>query len=108
MKKEVQPDVFSDDDALSLLADPQVKHPRRYAVYLLNDDFTPMDFVVDVLELFFGKNREQAFSIVLKVHNTGEGLCGVFPYELAETKMVQVQEYAAQHQYPLQCCMKAA
>jgi ATP-dependent Clp protease adaptor protein ClpS len=87
-------------------AQPKVKKPRLYKVVLLNDDYTPMDFVVVVLERFFQKSREQAVQIMLTVHNKGSGICGVFPYEIAETKVQQVLGYAQENQHPLQCTME--
>jgi len=77
-----------------------------YKVLLLNDDYTPMDFVVDVLQKFFGKSREQATRIMLKVHNEGRGLCGVYPRDIAATKVEQVAAYAREHQHPLVCVME--
>jgi ATP-dependent Clp protease adaptor protein ClpS len=75
-------------------------------VLLLNDDFTPMDFVVQVLRQIFSKNREQATQIMLKVHNEGVGLCGIYPHGIAETKVSQVSALAREHQHPLQCVME--
>lgn len=80
--------------------------PPLYRVLLLNDDFTPMDFVVEVLEHFFHKSREQATGIMLKVHNEGAGLCGIYPRDIAETKVNQVVDFARSHQHPLQCVME--
>ncbi len=77
-----------------------------YKVLLLNDDFTPMDFVITVLERFFGMNRERATTIMLKVHNEGVGLAGIYPRDIAETKIGQVVEFAREHQHPLQCRME--
>lgn len=77
-----------------------------FKVLLLNDDYTPMDFVVVVLQKFFGMNREQATRIMLKVHREGVGLCGVFPRDLAATKVEQVCSFARQHQHPLACVME--
>lgn len=77
-----------------------------FKVLLLNDDFTPMDFVVQVLQQFFAKSREQATQIMLKVHNEGAGLCGVYPRDIAETKVNQVALFAQEHQHPLQCVME--
>lgn len=91
------------------LAEPTAtrhKPPPMYRVLLLNDDFTPMDFVVQVLQQFFAKNREQATQIMLKVHNEGAGVCGIYPHEIAETKVSQVTEFAREHQHPLQCVME--
>jgi ATP-dependent Clp protease adaptor protein ClpS len=82
------------------------KKPSLYRVLLLNDDFTPMEFVVLVLERFFSKNRAQATRIMLHVHNHGVGECGVFTYEVAETKVTQVMDFARKHQHPLQCVLE--
>jgi ATP-dependent Clp protease adaptor protein ClpS len=87
-------------------ARPQLKKPLLYKVILLNDDYTPMEFVVRVLERFFHKNREQATHIMLHVHQKGMGICGVFTREVAETKVRQVMLYAAENQHPLQCTME--
>ncbi|OAP34480.1 ATP-dependent Clp protease adaptor ClpS [Sinorhizobium glycinis] len=85
---------------------PKTKKPSLYRVLLLNDDYTPMEFVVHILERFFQKDREQATVIMLHVHNHGVGECGVFTYEVAETKVTQVMDFARQHQHPLQCVME--
>lgn len=85
---------------------PQTKRPNLYRVLLLNDDYTPMEFVVHVLERFFGKSREDATRIMLHVHRSGVGECGVFTYEVAETKVTQVMDFARKHQHPLQCVME--
>lgn len=82
------------------------KKPALYKVLMLNDDYTPMEFVVHVLERFFGKNREEATQIMLHVHRRGVGVCGVFTYEVAETKVTQVVDYARKHQHPLQCTLE--
>ena len=82
--------------------------PRMYQVVLLNDDFTPMEFVVGVLQKFFGKGREQATQIMLRVHHDGRGICGVYPRDIAASKVEQVGNYAQQHQHPLQCVMEEA
>jgi ATP-dependent Clp protease adaptor protein ClpS len=84
----------------------QVRQPPLYKVLLLNDDFTPMDFVVVVLQQFFGMNREQATVIMLKVHREGRGVCGVFPRDVAATKVEQVTAFAREHQHPLACVME--
>ena len=86
----------------------RVKPPPMYQVVLLNDDFTPMEFVVGVLQKFFGKGREQATQIMLKVHHEGRGVCGVYPRDLAASKVEQVSSYSRQHQHPLQCVMEEA
>lgn len=85
---------------------PKTKKPQMYKVLLLNDDYTPMEFVVFVLERFFQKSREEATRIMLHVHQKGIGICGVFTYEVAETKVAQVTEFARQNQHPLQCTME--
>jgi len=82
------------------------KKPSMYKVLMLNDDYTPMEFVVHVLESFFGKSREEATRIMLAVHHRGVGVCGVFTYEVAETKVNQVVEYARKHEHPLQCTLE--
>ena len=84
----------------------RLKPPPLYKVMLLNDDFTPMDFVVTVIQKFFGLGREQATRIMLKVHREGVGVCGVFPRDVAATKVEQVITYARQHQHPLACVME--
>ncbi len=85
---------------------PRTKRPNLYRVLLLNDDYTPMEFVVHVLERFFNKNRDDATRIMLHVHQNGVGECGVFTYEVAETKVTQVMDFARKHQHPLQCVME--
>jgi ATP-dependent Clp protease adaptor protein ClpS len=85
---------------------PKTRKPSLYKVLLLNDDYTPMEFVVHVLERFFSKNREEAVDIMLHVHQKGVGVCGVFTYEVAETKVTQVIDLARQHGHPLQCTME--
>ena len=84
----------------------KVKPPPMFKVLLLNDDFTPMDFVVLVLQKFFNMTREQATQVMLKVHREGMGVCGVFPRDVAATKVEQVSSYARQHQHPLACVME--
>ncbi len=84
----------------------KVRPPRFYKVLLLNDDFTPMDFVVVVLEMFFGMSREQASVVMLAVHREGKGVCGIYPRDLAATKVEQVVAFARQHQHPLACVME--
>jgi ATP-dependent Clp protease adaptor protein ClpS len=85
---------------------PKTKKPSLYKVLLLNDDYTPMEFVVHVLERFFNKGREEATRIMLHVHHKGVGICGVYTYEVAETKVAQVMDFSRQHQHPLQCTME--
>ena len=85
---------------------PEVVRPPLYQVLLLNDDFTPMDFVVVVLETFFAMDRERATQVMLHVHTRGKGVCGVFTREVAETKVTQVNEFSRSHQHPLLCTME--
>ena len=84
----------------------KTKKPSLYKVLILNDDYTPMEFVVHVLERFFAKPREEAVQIMLHVHQHGVGICGVYTFEVAETKVAQVIELARRHQHPLQCTME--
>ena len=85
---------------------PRTKKPSLYRVLMLNDDYTPMEFVVYVLERYFNKSPEEATQIMLHVHQKGIGVCGVFTYEIAESKVNQVIDLARQHQHPLQCTME--
>jgi ATP-dependent Clp protease adaptor protein ClpS len=85
---------------------PHTKRPSLYRVLLLNDDYTPMEFVVHVLERFFNKDHETAHRIMMHVHQHGIGECGVYTYEVAETKVTQVMDFARKHQHPLQCVME--
>lgn len=85
---------------------PEVVRPPLYQVVLLNDDFTPMDFVVEVLRVFFAMNREKATQVMLHVHTRGKGVCGVYTREVAESKVTQVNEFSRQHQHPLLCTME--
>ena len=85
---------------------PKVKKPSMYKVLMLNDDYTPMEFVVHVLERFFGKSAEEATQIMLHVHQKGVGICGVFTFEIAETKVNQTMELARKNQHPLQCTLE--
>jgi ATP-dependent Clp protease adaptor protein ClpS len=86
----------------------KTKQPTPYRVLMLNDDYTPMEFVVLVLQRFFRMNMEQATQVMLHVHQKGVGVCGVFTYEVAETKVSQVMDFARQHQHPLQCTLEKA
>lgn len=89
-------------------ARPKLKPPAMYKVLMMNDDFTPMEFVVEVLELFFGMNREQATRIMLTVHTEGRAVCGTYTRDVAETRADQVMDYARQHQHPLMCQVEIA
>lgn len=85
---------------------PKTKRPPLYKVLLLNDDYTPMEFVTHILERFFGLNHSQAHQIMLTVHKKGVAVVGVFSFEVAETKVAQVMDFARRHQHPLQCTME--
>ncbi|RUQ40580.1 MAG: ATP-dependent Clp protease adapter ClpS [Candidatus Competibacteraceae bacterium] len=87
-------------------AQPELKRPPLYKVILLNDDYTPMDFVVRILEHFFTMNREKATQVMLHVHTRGRGVCGVYSHDIAETKVAQVNEFSRRHQHPLLCTME--
>lgn len=86
---------------------PQLKRPSMYKVVLLNDDYTPMEFVVEILEMFFSMNREQATNVMLTVHTQGKGVCGVFTRDIAETKAALVNQYARENEHPLLCEIEA-
>lgn len=110
------PILASDDDkkqggddgksGTALLERTRTKKPNLYKVLLLNDDYTPMEFVVHVLQKFFGMSEDQASQVMLAVHQQGIGVCGVFTYEIAETKVTQVMDCAVQNQHPLQCTLE--
>ena len=85
-----------------------VQRPHLYKVLLHNDDYTPMDFVIEILMRFFNKSHDQATEIMLAVHHKGVGLCGIYPYEIAETKVAQVTESAREQEHPLQCTLERA
>lgn len=94
------------DDLAVQEAQPKLKHPPLFRVLLLNDDYTPMEFVVHVLQKFFAIEHEKATQIMMHVHTRGMGICGVFPKDIAETKVVQVNEYSRNNQHPLLCDME--
>lgn len=97
------------DDGVALQeSKPRLKRPPLYRVILNNDDYTPMEFVVHVLEIFFSMDRENATRIMLEVHTRGRGICGIFTHEIAETKVSQVNSYAREQQHPLLCTMEKA
>jgi ATP-dependent Clp protease adaptor protein ClpS len=118
MRRDRHAPVMADDDrkkrqdaggpgtAVITKTRPQTKRPSMYRVLLLNDDYTPMEFVVHVLERFFNKDREAATQIMLHVHHHGIGECGIYTYEVAETKVTQVMDFARKHHHPLQCVME--
>ena len=87
---------------VKLAEKPKTKTPPLYRVLMMNDDYTPMEFVIEVLEKFFQKNREEATQIMLHVHQRGVGVCGIYAYDLAETKAMQVMNYARKYEHPLQ------
>lgn len=97
-----------DGDLAVEQARPRLKRPPLYKVLLLNDDYTPMEFVVHVLERFFGMNRERATQVMLHVHTRGMGVCGVFSKDIAETKVAQVNEHSRANQHPLLCTLEEA
>ena len=96
------------DSGTGVVVKPEIRtrKPSLYRVLMLNDDYTPMDFVIHILERFFRKNREEATRIMLHIHRRGVGLCGVYTHDVAETKVTQVMEFSRQHQHPLQCTME--
>ena len=107
MSSDFDPDRDDDGGTITVTKPkPKVKRPSLYRVLLLNDDYTPMEFVIHVVERFFHKDRESATQIMLHVHHHGVGECGVFTYEVAETKVTQVMDFARKHQHPLQCVME--
>ena len=102
-------DVGNGSDAgIAVRTKPKTKKPSMYQVIMLNDDYTPMEFVILVLERFFSKSSEEATQIMMHVHQKGVGVCGVFTFEVAEMKVQQVMDLARQHQHPLQCTMEKA
>ena len=92
---------YDDGDLAVQEAKPQLKRPSMYQVVLLNDDYTPMEFVIEILESFFYMNREQATQVMLTVHTQGKGVCGLFTRDIAETKATQVNQYSRESQHPL-------
>lgn len=109
MTEDGEGDKSGGDDAgtgIATRSRTRTKRPSMYRVLLLNDDYTPMEFVVYVLERYFNKSREQATQIMLHVHNHGVGVCGVFTFEVAETKVAQVLDLARRNEHPLQCTME--
>ncbi len=101
-------DQFDFDDELAVKeAKPALKRPPMYKVIIMNDDYTPMEFVVEVLESFFYMSREKATQVMLQVHTQGKGICGIFSRDVAETKITQVNDYSQQNQHPLLCSMEA-
>ncbi|MEZ5673141.1 MAG: ATP-dependent Clp protease adapter ClpS [Thiotrichaceae bacterium] len=95
-----------DDDLVVQETDVELERPPHYQVVLLNDDYTPMEFVVHILELFFSMSRETATHVMLQVHTHGKGICGSYTREIAETKVTQVNNYSRENQHPLLCTME--
>lgn len=107
----MKPPITSSDNsktAVTVKTRLKAKKPSMYKVILLNDDYTPMDFVVHILENFFNKNRQEATQLMLDVHNKGSAVCGVYTYEVAETKVTQIIEYSRKNQHPLQSTLEKA
>jgi ATP-dependent Clp protease adaptor protein ClpS len=102
------PNTTNNDDIVVQEAKPKLKRPPLYQVVLLNDDYTPMEFVVHVLEVFFSMDRVLATRVMLQVHTQGKGICGTYSREIAETKVAQVNNYARENQHPLLCTMEKA
>lgn len=99
----------SESDGIAVQeAPPKLKEPKRFAVLLHNDDYTTMEFVTEILQRFFQKTGEEAVRIMLKVHQEGKGVAGIYTYQIAETKAAQVQEYARSRSYPLKCTLESA
>ena len=99
-------DTLVPEGELAVKTRPQTKKPAMYKVFLLNDDYTPMEFVISILQSFFNKDTQEATQIMLQVHHNGVGECGVYTYEVAETKVSQVMDHARKNQHPLQCIME--
>ena len=102
MGEDDKPDDNDNNGNVKLETNPKTKIPALYRVLMMNDDYTPMEFVIEVLEKFFQKNREAATEVMLHVHQRGVGVCGVYAYDLAETKAMQVMNYARKYEHPLQ------
>jgi len=110
LSKESDSDSLDDDGGGLALQEerPKLKRPPMYKVVLLNDDYTPMEFVVDVLQRFFSMDREKATRVMLAVHTEGKGVCGVFSRDVAETKAAQVNQYSRENEHPLMCEIEVA
>ena len=102
MNEGDKPNEDNVDGNIKLETNPKTKIPALYRVLMMNDDYTPMEFVIEVLEKFFQKNREAATEVMLHVHQRGVGVCGIYAYDLAETKAMQVMNYARKYEHPLQ------
>ena len=101
-------DIENDDTLLLERTKPKLKKPPMFKVIILNDDYTPMEFVVHILEAIFGHNRDNATRIMLNVHKAGKGVCGIYSRDIAETKMTQVNQYSREKQHPLLCEVEAS
>ncbi len=109
LSKESDDDVYIDDGDVAVREEkPKLKRPPMYKVVLLNDDYTPMEFVVDILERFFTMDREKATRVMLEVHTKGKGVCGIFSRDVAETKAAQVNQYSRENEHPLMCEIEAS
>lgn len=108
MSKDKDKDLDNEEGVAVQEAKPKLEQPKRYKVILLNDDYTPMDFVVHILECFFRLNRAQATQVMLQVHTQGKGVCGIYPKDIAETKEEQVNRYSKSEQHPLMCVIEEA
>ncbi len=97
---------LSDDDTVVEKAKPKLKRPKLYKVVLLNDDYTPMEFVVHILKVFFNMDEDKATNIMLQVHRDGKGICGTYSRDIAETKVVQINTYARENEHPLMSVME--
>lgn len=97
---------FADDTEVVTESETKVKEPRMYQVILLNDDYTPMEFVIWLIEMVFSKSKEVATQLMWDVHKKGRGICGVYTYDVARTKVYQAKELAQKHQHPLECIME--
>ncbi len=97
-----------DDNVLVAPSKPKLKKPKMYQVVLVNDDYTPMEFVIEILESFFSHERHQATKIMLNVHKKGKGVCGIFSKDVAETKVMQVNQFSRENQHPLLCEMEVS
>ena len=102
MNEDDKPNEDNVGGNIKLETNPKTKIPALYRVLMMNDDYTPMEFVIEVLEKFFQKNREEATEVMLHVHQRGVGVCGIYAYDLAETKAMQVMNYARKYEHPLQ------
>jgi ATP-dependent Clp protease adaptor protein ClpS len=104
---DIEPFKYNDDDGLAVQeAKPKLKRPPLYKVILLNDDFTPMDFVIEILMDFFSMPEEKATQVMLQIHTQGVGVCGTYPKDVAETKVYIVNDYSRENQHPLMCSME--